>query len=396
MNLVPDNAVIQSYPVVRTFSDMKTSMILSSSSPFQEHSVMKNQHESDAVLGCGHYYDEEIEEEFIHQNSLSTSSPTRRRVQHMDPSSCDNVTNFFCWMTCVDIPDLDGAQTKLYEQGESLYCLDEAILDAGNVEKAISTCDEGRYMSSKCVGSWQPTVSGLPASPLVIEKPPQSSVRGSEKAESKNEVDYCYGGISMFMDGFRWSTDECVIYLFPELILDTASKFNWACIVTVFLCFLLEYIIFLRKRMLTLKQLPPGLQGSCISALSYGTQLCLGYLIMLLVMTYSGPIFLSILIGLMGGHLLFNANDPLVQHCGCASRKPTNEDNNNDDQKKEDSLYCCESNTTAMSASGGAISDTDDSSSKCYGAIEATELHSKEKESSEEEITLGLTPCCAH
>ena len=36
-------------------------------------------------------------------------APSRRRLQHAtDGRHCNNSTNFYCWMNCVDIPDGDN------------------------------------------------------------------------------------------------------------------------------------------------------------------------------------------------------------------------------------------------------------------------------------------------
>jgi hypothetical protein len=50
-----------------------------------------------------------------------------------------------------------------------------------------------------------------------------------------------------------------------------------------------------------------------MSTLFYGLQLTMGYFIMLVIMTYSGPLFVSTVGGMMIGHVIFNAQDALIK-----------------------------------------------------------------------------------
>ena len=45
----------------------------------------------------------------------------------------------------------------------------------------------------------------------------------------------------------------------------------------------------------------------------YGPQLTMGYLLMLIVMSFSGPLLLCVVLGLMGGHAVFNYRDLMNQ-----------------------------------------------------------------------------------
>ena len=77
-----------------------------------------------------------------------------------------------------------------------------------------------------------------------------------------------------------------------------------SCIVTVFLAVLLEGVIFARKAFVN--RLPRISVRIFVSTLMYGCQLTLAYFIMLVVMTYSVPLFVSVIVGLMAGHLGFS------------------------------------------------------------------------------------------
>merc|ERR1711933_684484 len=49
-----------------------------------------------------------------------------------------------------------------------------------------------------------------------------------------------------------------------------------------------------------------------VSAVFYGFQLAIGYILMLIIMIYSGALFLAVVLGLVIGHVLFNAKDAIL------------------------------------------------------------------------------------
>jgi hypothetical protein len=116
----------------------------------------------------------------------------RRRMQHQDPSTCNNVTNFFCWMQCLEIPNADQAQGYVNE-GYSLYCLDPAVLaSSGNqVSEAAAPCEDGYVHNANCLGSWQPTAPGVPAAVVNVTADP-----------SALEQPFCYSGTTMASTAF--------------------------------------------------------------------------------------------------------------------------------------------------------------------------------------------------
>merc|ERR1712194_845018 len=133
----------------------------------------------------------------------------------------------------------------------------------------------------------------------------QSNEDGASSPAQFNE--YCYGGTSMYMNGFQWEGLYCVIYLFPSWVLNTPWKLVIACFGTILGGIAVEGVITARRMILQSKKFK--LQNAntklFISMILYGAQLTMGYLIMLVVMTYSGPLFISVIIGLMIGHVLF-------------------------------------------------------------------------------------------
>jgi Ctr copper transporter family len=290
--MVPESAIIQKDPP-RTLAQMKASLTLSLSSNLDDH----NDEAADSIsIGCGSVPISRDELEMSRR--LPQRVISRRRLQHVGgPEDCNNSTNFFCWMSCLDIPDVDKAED--YEKaGYSLYCLDPSVLalSGSTLSQAVEECPYGVH-NAKCLGSWQFTVPGIPSTTVKV------------KSNDKKQEPYCYGGTSMYMDGFHWKDSVCIIYLFPSWILNSPSKFAAGALGSLFVGGLLEWIIMRRRTVLTV--MSPGRSRLFAAAAYYGAQLSLGYLAMLVAMTYSWPLFICIILGIVSGHILFNAKDSL-------------------------------------------------------------------------------------
>ena len=112
--------------------------------------------QSPVILGCGGRKKE---------NLASQLYTYRKRLQMVNgPGDCSNSSNFYCWMSCQILPDgvptiQDPiAQTHL-QHGESLYCLNEAILSSSaDVTKAVEAC---RDPISGIYGMYQTTFHKL-------------------------------------------------------------------------------------------------------------------------------------------------------------------------------------------------------------------------------------------
>jgi len=300
MFLVPDNAVVQENPQ-RTFGDMQKAV--SSLSDTQGHDFKyrgggDNAHVS---IGCGR-----VSEYAYGENLQQQTHRHRRRLQHVqDPSQCNNNTNFFCWMSCLDIPQPESIDEFL-DDGYSLYCLDPAILaSSGNsVSQAVAPCGYGNH-NSRCMGKWTRTAPSVPGYDL------------HRNSTNVLEEQFCYGGTSMYMDGFHWTDTTCVIFLFPEWILSSKGRLAIASIGTFIGAGILEFVIFQRRQ--AVGSAVPGLRRLSLSALFYGLQLTLGYFLMLVIMTYSGPLFMCTVLGLVCGHVFFNSKDAVL----APQQKPT-------------------------------------------------------------------------
>ena len=294
----------------------------------------------------------------------------RRRLGMVENGiACNNVTNFFCWMSCLDIPQADNAVAFL-QDGYSLYCLDPQVLaqTGGEVSKAYDECKGGFSHNAACLGSWERTAPGVPAYSVVAE----------EEVLEEFEEKFCYGGTSMYMDGFHWTDSACVIYLFPQWVLSSAGSMVGASIGTLFFGIALEAVIW--KRRLVVNSLQVGWTRMGVSSLFYGLQLTMGYLLMLVVMTYSGPLFMCVVLGLMSGHFLFNAiSFNAREHQTCTDKEEDVKSN----CCQEIACPCDGKVNQDCGACSTAIGNTSDGGdSKSFSGIDC--------------IPEGSTPCCQH
>ena len=299
MHLVPEIAYVQREPL-RTFDEMRQAMVLTREKMASRRFADLPGSDEDISVGCGN-----VNLPFRSQSGLSSVSP-RRRLQHVEgPQSCNNSTNFFCWMSCLDIPDAKSAQGYINE-GYSLYCLDPSVLaSSGNrVSEAVKPCTEngkvGTAMNTNCMGKWEPTAPGVYAQEVTVQGAQNSDI----------EEPFCYGGTSMYMNGFNWVGTTCAIYLFPGWVLSSVGKLVAACLGSIVFGALMEYVIRLRRVAMS-NSSGPRYKRLALSAVFYGVQLTMGYSLMLVIMIYSVPLFISVILGLAGGHVLFNAKDSI-------------------------------------------------------------------------------------
>ena len=161
-------------------------------------------------------------------------------------------------------------------------------------------------MQSSCRTEWHSTVSGV--YPLLSNQSDSSPSTTSK---------YCYGGTTMYMNGFVWEDNNCIIYLFQDWVLSSRGLLAIACIGTVLLGVVLEALVWLRRKYMSPKVLLSKIRVSFIrklipTATGYAIQLLLGYFLMLVVMTYSGPLVISVISGLVFGNVIFLWYDDLA------------------------------------------------------------------------------------
>ena len=167
-------------------------------------------------------------------------------------------------------------------------------------------------MDSSCVPQWHSTVSGV--YPLLT-----NASSPSDTIHTK----YCYGGTTMYMNGFVWEDTNCVIYLFRSWVITSRGFLVLACIGTVLLGILLESLVWVRRKYLlpksSARHIAPHasvVRKIMIPVLCYGIQLLFGYLLMLIVMTYSGPLVISVIMGLVLGNVIFLWRDSFILNRG--------------------------------------------------------------------------------
>jgi len=131
---------------------------------------------------------------------------------------------------------------------------------------------------------------------------------------------YCNAGnaVSMSMTGFLGDVDAsggCFILLFSPWVLDSRLKFGIGCVGTMLAAIAVEWLVSLRREVLSRDSYKVWLGQAYPLAwgLVYTAQVTLGYLLMLIAMTYSSILFLMVVLGLGLGHMLFNWRAPVAE-----------------------------------------------------------------------------------
>jgi len=294
-----------------TLSDIRNSVPIHSTS--RQFGTENNSNE--IPIGCGSV--SETPPTLIRTFSASTSS-RRRRLQHgVEPSACTNSVNgsdFYCWMQCL------SSSNENINPDESLYCVNLAVLaKSKDLKKAIAACTDekgvvGGVMDDGCENVWHPTIDE--AFTHVTDDTSHSSTTGQSDGNKHDESGelaemnelyqekYCYGATAMYMQGFEWEGTTCIVYLFQTWIITTRGAFIAACLGTILFGIFVEVVV--KQRRIIVDKFTKPLQKLVVSTLMYGIQLTNGYLIMLVVMTYSGPLVLCVVLGLMCGHIVCN------------------------------------------------------------------------------------------
>jgi putative flippase GtrA len=300
VHLVPSQAIIQEKPIPRTFAEMKKSSVHSISRKFGDDDSLQ---ESDIVIGCGND-DDDVNASGNNNNSMQGITSSRRhnrRLQHVGgQEDCDGSSNYFCWLSCLKKPKSDHSADHHLMKGDSLYCYDPSILDTtGDLELAVKECSDpisgkaGGVMNEACANYWHPTVDGV-----------KSYLESDDQYSQSDKKKYCYGATAMYMQGFEWEGTTCVVFLFTSWVISTRFALVVACIGTILLGILTEFITHHRRSML--KKVEERRKKVLASGALYAGQVTIGYAIMLVVMTYSGPLVISVILGLGLGHIITN------------------------------------------------------------------------------------------
>ena len=281
----------------------------------------------------------------------------------------------------MDVPDVDDASLYL-EAGYSLYCVDEGIYKTtDNLMLAADACVDEH--NSACTGVWDLNIAAITSSSAEIVEYP-----------------FCYSGTTMYMEGFQWiQSTTCVIYLFPEWVLDTKWKYVLAVIGTVFLAIILEK--FIQQRRKAMASMDYGTKRLLASAAFYGVQLTIGYVLMLIVMIYSVVLFLAVILGLVLGHILFNARDaifPVHEGTVVGEDQPTGETNDvtKDDMRMGESIKSFADDDVADRSNHYQIQSANDNDNCGSRSSSSKKKCASKRKTIDQRISEASTPCCDH
>ena len=229
------------------------------------------------------------------ESSLCSVDLASERYQRAVRDQCEVEGTAYCWHDCLPIPANCTSNSEM-------VCLD--VIDQVECDPDIHNPN----CELVCFEVQEETTSKpkLPASEL-----------------------FCNGiGIDMYMQGFEVSgkgENQCIMLFFEAFTLDSPLKFGFGCVFVFFLGFVIEVLIAFR-RFLTQRAnastegLTLAWQLAILSV--FALTLVLGYLAMLVAMTYSVELFLCVVAGLVVGHGVFNLGTPVgetVDPC-CASQ----------------------------------------------------------------------------
>eukprot|EP00588_Corethron_pennatum_P032061 CAMPEP_0194347898 /NCGR_PEP_ID=MMETSP0171-20130528/106242_1 /TAXON_ID=218684 /ORGANISM="Corethron pennatum, Strain L29A3" /LENGTH=731 /DNA_ID=CAMNT_0039115193 /DNA_START=182 /DNA_END=2378 /DNA_ORIENTATION=- len=278
MFLVPPDTVVQKKPVVRTFAQIR-------------ESVGRGGGDDRNFVGCnrGPFRPDDV------------PSNTMRRVSagHQDPSVCNNSTNFYCWMTCQNLPEADHKEA-LINAGNSLYCADPAIVDNRDLSEGVSVCTQGGVAGGAMDAAMRRDLETDRTGGAYLyhrgyrgggQRPAE---RGGAILLRRHVYVHAWvrvGGVDMYslpFQGFSYHVTHCIcVYLSgddPVRSLFRVARLwkaeGYRCVRSV-------------------EKQDPEDWGA---ATMYGIQLAAGYALMLVIMTYSAPLVCSVVLGLSIGH----------------------------------------------------------------------------------------------
>ncbi len=182
----------------------------------------------------------------------------------------------YCWMGCYPLP-------AACPQVASARCFS----DVNNV--TCSTEPDGKPMDKTCKWHCKP------------QRQPQYALS-----------DYCNGKMDMLMSGFEVAGDKtnpCVILFIEAWTLDSRWKFAIGCVGVFCIGFAIEALIWVRRRIS--KSRRRRFRTALLLA-TFAANLTLGYLAMLVAMTYSVELFCCVLLGLVVGHGVFNVKKAAI------------------------------------------------------------------------------------
>lgn len=223
-----------------------------------------------------------------------------RAVQDLMETQCQQGAAW-CWMNCLPVPSVSPCQNQCVNKDRLPCC-------------TVNVTENCENMDDSC--HWAPDCQAV-----TLPFPVQS--------EQPEEEPFCRrgSGTDMYMKGFTSSgksAESCVILLFTSWVLDTRTKFAIGCVGVILLGIAIEAMLCVRRELQSRKILlsirGPARRASIIFL--FGVNIVSGYLAMLVAMTYSVELFVCMVVGLVAGHAVFNAESAVgesVDPC-CASQ----------------------------------------------------------------------------
>jgi len=144
------------------------------------------------------------------------------------------------------------------------------------------------------------------ARPLVQAEQLITRIISRESVSTRKLTDISTTCTAMYMTGFVWVDNQAPCLLFEAWSLDSALKFSFGAIGVFLFGISVEGVVTL-KRMVRSSRFSNDQRANAILYLCvYSSQVVFGYFAMLIAMTYSVPLFLSLVLGLSAGHCFFN------------------------------------------------------------------------------------------
>lgn len=135
--------------------------------------------------------------------------------------------------------------------------------------------------------------------------------------DNGNNTEFCRGMyMTMFMDGFHWTilkkppSMQCLNFFVRSWRLENAGKFKGAMLFTFLLAVLVEGLS--SARVNVVHNMANRKRQHALLTVIYGLQAMLGFILMLVTMSFSIELVLSVIGGLVTGNLLFMRYDEEV------------------------------------------------------------------------------------
>ncbi|CAD7949246.1 unnamed protein product [Amoebophrya sp. A120] len=271
--------------------------------------------------------DDDLDEE-ERERQEAEAEPESEKNKHLR-SVCDSYGGYWCWHRCMytKAGPFEEHQQKKQERSEFgsnfLYangleqCPDRDVQCVYNTPK-LEPCKNGHTCKLHCdVDRRRRNTTNPAGAPNPGNNAQSVNLQEPNPFCGPSETD-------MFMNGFQSilfasEKQDCIMLFHSAILLDTHWKFALGFLFIVAFGVFTEWIVSVRRKIDTDLR---TVGGKLVKVSLFAANMTIGYLIMLLTMTYSFELFLAVILGLAGGHFLFNSRAPVgesVTAC-CAGR----------------------------------------------------------------------------